>query len=411
MKILIVDDAKETRESLFNIIKAKIDDSYEIKEAEDGLDALLVVDSFKPDIVLTDVLMPNMDGMRFTSILKSQPQTQHIFIAAITGLSGEEEIKKIYASGVDFYISKPFQLDDVVARLKVITSLVSHKGFMSETKSSVVYNCFKDDNIKHYHTTFSITKEDDILLIFDYFSDKRDEDYSNVLKDLMVTLFKAYRKIDDKTKTYDLIIEESEQYTYLTMRDKSFVQAFESLIKKHDLLLEYSASSDAFSFRINIAFIEKSTVALQKEVLYRNELMSAAELMNVSSDDLEIYVQELQESLLYYRSLCNQDNEYNPSLQLLLANLFDQYTRLFKKVPEFERVSVAVQSVAILIKKAKTKKFDKVQNIKLIRDIEELNVIIETWIHYVITTQSSKDVHSDEYKIMNSCRVLEKYFS
>ncbi len=413
MKILIVDDAKETRESLHNIIKVKINATYEIAEAEDGLEALGLVDSFKPDIVLTDILMPKMDGIRFTSILKSQSQTKHIFIAAITGLSGEEQIEKIYASGVDFYISKPFQLDDIVARLKVITSLITQKSFIPDAKPSIVHNCFKDEKIKHYFTTFSISQEDDIFLIFDYFSKQNMEYNSIVLKDFMVTLVKTYRKMLIKDKSFDLIIEESDSFIYVTVRDESFIQAIEKLVDKHNNLLEYSRNNNAFSFRIDIlSFIDSSKKLLKyKTSSYQHELMSASELMIISSDDILDYVNELQEALLEYKALCSDGNSYNASLHLILINLFDQYTRLFKKVPEFDRVSIALQSVAMLIKESKKKKFNKAQNTQMIRHLDELNINIEIWINDVILNQNSTDVHYNDYKIISSCRLIEKDFT
>jgi len=413
MKILIVDDAKETRESLHNIIKMKINSSYEVAEAEDGLEALGIVDSFKPDIVLTDVLMPKMDGIRFTSILKSQSETKHIFVAAITGLSGEEQVEKIYASGVDFYIAKPFQLDDIVARLKVITSLITHTSSIPDIKPTVVYNCFKDEYIKHYFTTFSILQENDIFLIFDYFS-KQDIQYNSIiLKDFMVTLVKTYRKMETKDKVFDLIIEESEMYIYITVRNASFIAAIEQLVDKHSSLLEYKRTTQAVSFRINItSFIQdKKTTLKNSENRYQNELMSATELMIISSDDLEVYVGEVQEALLDYRSLCNDDNTYNNSLRLTLITLFDQYTRIFRKVPEFDRVSIALQSVELLIKNAKSKKFTKAENTQLIRHIEELNITVERWIKDVIINQDTQDVHFCDSKIMSNSRLIEDDFS
>ena len=413
MKILIVDDAKETRESLHDIIKVKINSAYEIAEAEDGLEALGIVESFQPDIVLTDILMPKMDGIRFTALLKSQSETKHIFIAAITGLSGEEQIQKIYASGVDFYIAKPFQLDDIVARLKVITSLITHKSLIPDAKPAVIYNCFKDEHIKHYYVTFSITKEDDIFLIFDYFSNQDVTYNSMLLKDFMVTLIKTYRRMDRKNRVFDLIIEESESFIYITVRDKSFMQAIEQLVDKHSTLLDFSRSTNAFSFRINIiSFLDNDKQSIQPITnLYQHELMSASELMIISSDDIQIYVDELNDALFDYRTLCSDDNTYNESLHLTLTNLFDQYARLFKKVPEFDRVSIALQSIVIIINDNKTKKFSKADNTQVIRHLEELNITIEGWIRDVIINQSSSDIHYSDHKIMNNCRVIEKDFS
>jgi len=411
MKILIVDDVEEVRESLHNIIKVKIDDTYEIAEAKDGLDALLAVDSFHPDIILTDILMPNMDGIRLTSILKSQAQTRHIFIAAITGLSGEDEIHKIYDSGVDFYIAKPFQLDDIVARLKVITSLITHKSSIPETGPSVVYNCFYDVHIKHYFITFSVSKEDDIFLIFDYFTNQNITYNQIVLKDFIVTLVKTYRKMDNINRVFNLIIEESDSYIYITVNDESFIKTAELLAKSDkNSIVEYSSNKSAFSFRINIvSFLEKNNN--QYVVSYQNELISASELMMISTDDRGVYVSELRDSLHDYNLLCKDDSTYNVSLNLLLGNLFDKYTSLFKKIPEFDRVSIALQSIAILIKNNKTKKFNQAQNRELIKSLSKLNAIISSWIEDVIVNQDSEDVHYLDHKIMSVCSLIEEKFN
>ena len=79
MNILITEDAQETRESLFMIIKAKIDERYEITEAKNGIEALEVVKKFQLDIILTDIMMPEMDGFELIKILKSNKK-QSIFL-------------------------------------------------------------------------------------------------------------------------------------------------------------------------------------------------------------------------------------------------------------------------------------------------------------------------------------------
>ena len=410
MKILIVDDAKETRESLRNIIKAKINADYEIAEAEDGLEALDLVESFTPDIVLTDIMMPKMDGVRFTSILKSQEKTKHIFIAAITGLSGTEQIEKIYASGVDFYIAKPFQLDDIIARLKVITSLITHKNIIPLEKPNIIYNCFNDEHIKHYFTTFSITQEGDIFLIFDYFS-KQDIEYNSlVLKDFMVTLVKTYRKMDSDKRNFDLIIEESEQYIYITVEESFFVNAIENLVDKHRALLEYKRVNDVCSFRIDIiSFIDNSS-NINDKVEYQNELISANELMIIASEDINEYIVELQEALREYETFCIDDDTYNDSLHLMMINLFDQYVKLFSKIPGFDRVSSSIRNVSEMIKEAKKHEFSKDENVKMIVDLQSLNIIITQWIDDVIINQECKDVHYSDSEIINMCNALEKDF-
>jgi len=412
MKILIVDDAKETRETLSNIIKVKVDSSYEIAEAEDGLEALGMVETFSPDIVLTDVMMPKMDGIRFTALLKSQPETKHIFVAAITGLSGEDEVKKIYASGVDFYIAKPFQLDDIVARLKVITSLINSNRPSLNVKPLVIYNCFNDEKVKRYFVTFSISKEDDIFLLFDYFSHQDVKYNSLLLKDFMVALVKAYRKMDTENKVFDLILEESDSYIYITVQNGFFVETMEGLVKNNSTLFQYAKNEDSFSFRIDtVSFIDtpKAIVAEQKPQVI--ELVSATELMIIVSDDIFDDVHELEHLFLDYESLSKEHITYNIKLYQLVVNLFHQYVKLFAKLPDFSKVTVAIESLLINIQKNNETLFNNTKDDAIVVHIQDLNNQIESWIKKVIINQISQNVHEDDNIIIDSCRLIEKDFS
>jgi len=409
MKILIVDDAKETRETLSNIIKVKVDSSYEIAEAEDGLEALGMVETFSPDIVLTDVMMPKMDGIRFTALLKSQPETKHIFVAAITGLSGEDEVKKIYASGVDFYIAKPFQLDDIVARLKVITSLINSNRPSLNVKPLVIYNCFNDEKVKRYFVTFSVAKEDDIFLLFDYFSHQDVKYNSLLLKDFMVALVKAYRKMDTENKVFDLILEESDSYIYITVQNGFFVETMEGLIQNHSTLFQYAKNDNSFSFRIDtISFIDTPKVIVAEQKPQVVELVSATELMIIVSDDIFDYVKELNFALKECKSLSKGDI-HNIELHHSLILLLNQYIKLFANIPDFNKVSIALESLLMNIQSKENKFLNNTKDI--IIHMKELNNCMENWINSVVVNQISHDVHKDDNKIVDNCRLLEKDFS
>jgi CheY-like chemotaxis protein len=411
IKILIVDDAKETRETLHNIIRAKIDTECEIKEAEDGLDALNVIESFQPEIVLTDIMMPKMDGIRLTSEIKSHEKTKNIFVASITGLSGEEEIKKIYASGVDFYIAKPFQLDDIVARLKVIIALVTQKS-PSSTNALVVYNCYNDNTVKHYFTTFSISKEDDIFLVFDYFS-KQNIDYDSlILKDFMVTLIKTYEHIKDDGAKFHLIIEESEKYIYVTLNDSAFIDSFNSLASKHSSLIEYKKSEEAFSFRINLNSFVEVADSLQKEEItpFENELVLAIELIEVCGDDIYKPISDIKKEIKEYKVFCGGGYKFNDALHASIIRLFQNYTLLFSKITPFEKIALLFSNLEMKFKVLDISILNDQYYNELMRYVDELNLLISQWIKDVIITQESMDVHYMDFQIMNVCKNLENLF-
>jgi len=411
MKILIVDDAKETRETLHNIVKAKIDVKCEIREAQDGIDALNIIKDFKPDIVLTDIMMPKMDGIRLTSEIKSKKETKDIFVAAITGLSGEEEIKKIYASGADFYIAKPFQLDDIVARLKVITALVTQSA-PSSTKALVIHNCYNDNSVKHYFTTFSISKEDDIFLIFDYFS-KQNIDYNSLkLKDFMVTLIKTYKHIKDENAKFHLIIEESEKYIYVTLNDTAFIDSFESLVSKHSSLIEYKKSDSAFSFRIDLnSFVQLSSTLIEEKITpFENELLFASELIEACTEDIYKPISDVKKEVKEYKACCSAGHNFNNALHSNIIKLFQKYELLFIKIPQFEKFANLFSNLIVQTKKSDLLSLSDEQHSELLENINKLNILIARWIKEVVVTQESADVHFLDFEILSISKKIENNF-
>jgi diguanylate cyclase (GGDEF)-like protein len=113
--ILIVDDNPKNLQVLGNILREK---DYKTAVAKNGQEAMKVVEKKLPDLILLDIMMPDMDGFEVCRRLKAQEATQNIpviFISALTHTS--EKIKGFKAGGVD-YITKPFQDEEVFARVK-----------------------------------------------------------------------------------------------------------------------------------------------------------------------------------------------------------------------------------------------------------------------------------------------------
>lgn len=113
--ILIVDDHLENLQVLFSMLT---DYGYEVRRVINGQQALNVVKSEPPDIILLDILMPEMDGYEVCQRLKSQEVTAQIPIIFLTALDNEmDKLKAFDAGGID-YITKPFHIKEVVARIE-----------------------------------------------------------------------------------------------------------------------------------------------------------------------------------------------------------------------------------------------------------------------------------------------------
>ena len=102
--ILIVDD-NATNLKLARVLLAK--EGYSIQTASDAEEALKVLESFTPRLILMDLQLPGMDGLTLTRQLKSTPGTRDIVIVALTAYAMKGDEEKARASGCDGYITKP----------------------------------------------------------------------------------------------------------------------------------------------------------------------------------------------------------------------------------------------------------------------------------------------------------------
>jgi diguanylate cyclase (GGDEF)-like protein len=111
--ILIVDDEKLNLDSLADILVP----DYTVYTAKDGQTAIDYAQQYLPDLVLLDILMPNMDGYEVLTEFKKIENIQNIPVILITGLSSSEEEEKALALGAIDYITKPFK--PVIIKLRV----------------------------------------------------------------------------------------------------------------------------------------------------------------------------------------------------------------------------------------------------------------------------------------------------
>jgi two-component system response regulator MprA len=116
MQILVVDDDQAVRDSLARSLHYN---GYEIVTAEDGVDALAKLASIHPDAVIMDVMMPRLDGLETTRMLRQNGNDVPILV--LTALDAVENRVDGLDAGADDYMVKPFALDELLARLRALT--------------------------------------------------------------------------------------------------------------------------------------------------------------------------------------------------------------------------------------------------------------------------------------------------
>ena len=118
LKILVVDDEDEVRAGLREFLEGM---DYAICEAADGEEALAKTFTEKPHMILLDLRLPKVDGYQVCQTLKGNPITSGIPIIMVTALNATPNKIKGIEFGADDYVDKPFDLDELAARIKMVT--------------------------------------------------------------------------------------------------------------------------------------------------------------------------------------------------------------------------------------------------------------------------------------------------
>jgi putative two-component system response regulator len=124
--ILIADDDESNRALLAEILGAE---QYRIVHAQDGEEAIEVLENGEVDLVLSDVMMPRRSGFAVCRALKSNPDTRLIPVVLVTSLSASEDRMQGIESGADDFINKPVNKEELLARVR---SLLKIKQFTDE---------------------------------------------------------------------------------------------------------------------------------------------------------------------------------------------------------------------------------------------------------------------------------------
>lgn len=120
-RVLVVDDDDDLRKMLEISIKENLDNS-EVETAADGFEAGSKVQSFKPNIVLLDLMMPGLNGLEVCKKLKNDDRTSDIRVIAMTGYPSEENVQAILKAGAEVCLAKPFDRKKLIELLEQDTA-------------------------------------------------------------------------------------------------------------------------------------------------------------------------------------------------------------------------------------------------------------------------------------------------
>ncbi len=139
-KILIIDDEPSIHTVLSAYLKTE---GYEFQSAYDGPTGLAAARSFKPDIIVLDVMLPGMDGIELLTSLRRE---SNIYVIMLTARSEETDKIVGLSVGADDYLTKPFSPRELVARIKAALRRIQNTNLPSEASPILVYSHIRIDS-------------------------------------------------------------------------------------------------------------------------------------------------------------------------------------------------------------------------------------------------------------------------
>jgi len=127
--LLIAEDNPEVRE----FIREQLEEDYRVVEAANGLDALRLSEKEIPDLIISDLMMPQMDGIEFCKRLRTNEKTSHIPVIMLTARAGQESKLDSIESGIDAFLTKPFKVKELRLRVR---KLIEQRKKLREQFSS-----------------------------------------------------------------------------------------------------------------------------------------------------------------------------------------------------------------------------------------------------------------------------------
>jgi excisionase family DNA binding protein len=114
-RVLVVDDDEAIVEMFTELLER--DGRFQVRTASTGYEAGIITERFKPDVLLLDFKLPDINGTAVCRTIRANPNYEHIKIIAISGVADPDEIKELRAAGADEFIRKPFDINAVIAHV------------------------------------------------------------------------------------------------------------------------------------------------------------------------------------------------------------------------------------------------------------------------------------------------------
>jgi len=114
-RVLIVDDDEELVELIRDVLEA--DGRFDVRVANNGFDAGMMVKEYRPDILVLDVMLPDINGKEVCQRVRSDSTLDDVKIVCISGMVEQDKVADLHEAGADDFLQKPFEIDALIDRM------------------------------------------------------------------------------------------------------------------------------------------------------------------------------------------------------------------------------------------------------------------------------------------------------
>jgi two-component system, OmpR family, response regulator RpaA len=114
-KVLLVDDDTELVELMTKVLEE--DGRFEVRVAGNGFDAGMMVKEYQPDLIVLDVMLPDINGKEVCQRVRADPALEDVRILCISGMIEDDKIQELKLSGADDFLHKPFDIEELIDRM------------------------------------------------------------------------------------------------------------------------------------------------------------------------------------------------------------------------------------------------------------------------------------------------------
>ena len=357
MKILIVDDNKNNR----MILRLLLEDhetvtkqSFDIKEVEDGVLAVEAAKKEHYDLIFMDIMMPNMDGIEATQLIREVDKK--VMIIAVSAVDDSERKKVILSHGAEDYISKPVNSDLFNARLENYLVLIKNRAKAVKSVNSS-YNLY-EDSVNSYNVHF-FGNEEEMFSEFWEFYLLNDLPYDGLSDMVRFVYSLGLEMADDNAADMEIFVEENIDTLYFNLiSNKVFDTETVMLYADKNEFMDYKLKDKILTAKLtkytneDVAqpiveekpIVQEPTVQADNSVTYEassKELHTFDILDHHDKIDLEEFISKLNSLLLVMGS---SELESDEVTDLILA--MGQIASALYSYNDFYNISVALNNLS-----------------------------------------------------------------